>query len=131
MVTQQEIKFSIRKDDQVEVIAGREKGKTGKVVKVNQKSGRVTVEKVNMVKRHMKPSQKYPQGGIVERELPLHYSNVLLVCPKCNKGVRHGRKLVEAAAKGKKKNAKAESAAAKKMVKVRVCKRCGESLDAA
>ncbi|MCM2322045.1 MAG: 50S ribosomal protein L24 [Oligoflexia bacterium] len=130
MTTQQEIKFSIRKDDQVEVIAGREKGKTGKVVKVDQKSGKVTVEKVNMVKRHVKPSQKNPQGGILERELPLHYSNVLLVCPKCNRGVRHGRKLIEATAKGKKKSAKAEEATAKK-VKVRVCKRCGESLDAA
>lgn len=119
-------KFSIRKDDQVQVIAGREKGKMGKVLSVNSKTGRVTVEKVNMLKRHTKPSQKNPQGGIVEKEQGLQYSNVLLVCPKCNRGVRHGRKVVEA--KAKKKGAKADGAA--KMTKVRVCKRCDTAIDA-
>lgn len=124
------IKFSIRKNDQVQVIAGREKGKTGKVLKVDTKTGRITVEKVNMVKRHVKASQKNPQGGILEKELPLHYSNVLLMCPKCNCGVRHARKVMEAgAAKGKKAGkAKAD---ATKQVKVRVCKRCGQNLDTA
>src|SRR6185437_10179473 len=93
--------LSIHKNDTVQVISGKEKGKTGKVMKVDRKSGRVTIEKVNMVKRHVKPSNKYPQGGILEKELPLHYSNVLLMCAKCNRGVRHGHKLGEAApAKG-------------------------------
>ncbi len=119
------MKFSIRKNDQVEVIAGREKGKTGKVLKVDSKTGRITIEKVNMVKRHVKPSQKNPQGGIVEKELPLNYSNVLLFCPKCNRGVRHGKKILEAGAgKGKKQEAT-------KAKKVRVCKRCETVIDAA
>lgn len=113
-------KFALRKNDQVQVIAGREKGKIGKVLKVDGKNNRILVEKLNMVKRHTKPSQQSPQGGIVEKELPLHYSNVLLMCPKCNCGRRHGVKLVEKAGK---------TGAAAKQVKVRVCKKCGESLE--
>src|SRR4051812_48119469 len=116
----QPIKLSLRKNDQVQVIAGREKGKTGKILKVSAKTGRVTIEKINMVKRHMKASQQNPQGGIIEKEVPLHYSNVLLMCAKCNRGVRHGVKLQAAASK------KGESA---KQVKVRVCKKCGGSLE--
>lgn len=128
MATEQAIKFSIRKNDEVQVIAGRDKGRTGKVLRVDSKSGRITVEKINMVKRHMRPSQKHPQGGIIEKETPLHYSNVLLVCPKCKKGVRHGRKVVESAAKAKKG---AKAATAGKQAKVRVCKRCETVIDAA
>jgi large subunit ribosomal protein L24 len=123
-------KLSIRKNDTVQVIAGKEKGKTGKILKVDTKTGRVTVEKVNMVKKHTKPTQT-SQGGIAEKELPLHYSNVLLMCAKCNRGVRHSHKLIEAkaaAAKGA-KSAKA-TATSGKAKKVRVCKRCGESLEA-
>lgn len=120
MMNTERVKFSIKKNDTVQVIAGRDKGKTGKVVKVDSKDGRITVEKVNMVKRHLKPSQQHPQGGILERELPLHYSNVLLMCSKCNRGVRHGHKMVA------KKEGKTE-----KMVKVRICKSCGESLQTA
>jgi large subunit ribosomal protein L24 len=120
-------KISLRKNDTVQVIAGKEKGKTGKIVKICTKTGRVTVEKVNMVKRHLKPTQATPQGGVLEKELPLHYSNVLLMCAKCNRGVRHGHKMVEKAGKGKKTKA-AEGKA--KLTKVRVCKRCGESLEA-
>lgn len=121
----QPIKLSLRKNDQVQVMAGREKGKTGKVLKVSAKTGRVTIEKVNMVKRHLKASQQNPQGGIVEKELPLHYSNVLLMCPKCNRGVRHGVQVTTAAAgkKGEKSSAK--------QVKIRVCKKCGGSLETA
>lgn len=100
---------SIRKGDMVQVSAGREKGKTGKVLKVFRSSSRVTVEKVNLVKRHTKPTQKNPQGGILEKESPMSYSNVLLLCPKCNRGVRIGIKL-----QGDKK--------------CRVCKKCGESI---
>lgn len=123
-------KLSLRRNDQVQVVAGREKSKIGKVLHVSTKTGRITVEKVNLVKRHVKPSQKHPQGGIIEKELPLHYSNVLLFCAKCDRGVRHGHKFVEktAAKKGAKKSA-AEGAV--EQVKVRVCKRCGEILDQA
>ncbi len=118
MIQLEQIKFSLRKSDQVMVIAGRDKGKTGKILKIDAKTGRVTVEKINMVKRHTKPTQTQA-GGIVERELPLHYSNVLLFCPKCNRGVRHGHQLTEKAADKTRK------------AKVRVCKRCKESLDIA
>lgn len=115
-------KYSLRKNDQVQVMAGREKGKIGKILKINVKTGRVTVEKINMVKRHTRPTQT-SSGGIVEKELPLHYSNVLLHCPKCNRGVRHGQKLMEKTGKESGKNAK--------KTKIRVCKRCNESLDVA
>src|SRR3954454_7645057 len=94
MINLERRKFSLRKNDQVEVIAGREKGKTGKILKVDSRTGKVTVEKTNMVKRHTRPTQQNA-GGIVEKELPLHFSNVLLLCPKCNRGVRHGIKMVE------------------------------------
>jgi large subunit ribosomal protein L24 len=116
------VKVTIRKNDQVQVIAGREKGKTGKVLRVLPKTGRVVVEKVNMVKRHVKPTQKNPQGGVLEKETSLHFSNVQLMCPKCNRGVRHGIKVVEKTA-GKK--------GAVKHTKVRVCKRCGETIGTA
>ncbi len=107
-------KFSLRKNDQVSVIAGKEKGKVGKILKVDPKTGRVTVESVNMVKRHMKKTQT-SEGGIIEKELPLDYSNVLIFCSKCNKGVRH--KTVAHAGDKRKKN--------------RVCKRCDQVLDLA
>lgn len=97
---------AIRKGDTVQIIAGREKGKTGKVLRVLPDCGRIVIEKLNVVKRHTKPNQKSPQGGIVDKEQPLSYSNVLLLCPKCNKGVRTGRKL-----SGEKK--------------LRICKKCG------
>lgn len=115
MAQLQELKISLRKDDRVEVIAGKEKGKTGKVLRVYPKSGRVLVEKVNLVKRHVRPTQQNPQGGILEKELPLHLSNVLLFCPKCNRGVRHGKKMTTG-----KNNQK----------KIRVCKKCDSSLEA-
>ena len=122
----QEIKFSIKKNDQVQVIAGREKGKTGKVISVDPVTGRITIEKVNLVKRHTKPTQKNPQGGITEKELPLDYSNVQLFCTKCNRGVRHGRKSAEGKAK---KGTK--TAATAKSVTVRFCKRCDTTIGAA
>lgn len=110
--------FSLRKNDLVQVMAGRDKGKTGKILGIDKKSGRVTVEKINMVKRHVKPTQKNPAGGIVEKEIPIHYSNVQLMCSKCNRGVRFG-----VTVGGKSKSGSA--------MKVRVCKRCDSKLDAA
>lgn len=109
----------VKKGDIVEVIAGaREKdyknakdGKvTGKVLKVLPAKNRVVVEGVNMRKKHMKPTTAMQQGGIIEIEGSIHASNVLLYCPKCGKGVRTGVAMV-----GDKK--------------VRVCKKCGETLD--
>ena len=114
--------FHVRKDDQVQVIAGKEKGKTAKVLRIYSKTGRVVLEKLNMVKRHVKPSNQNPQGGIMEKELPIHVSNVLLVCVKCGKGTRHGVKVAASSAK----SAKGKSVKATQK-KIRVCKRCGTS----
>jgi large subunit ribosomal protein L24 len=101
----------VRRGDTVGVIAGRERGKRGKVLRVLMDKGRVLVEHVNMVKKHQRPTQKLRQGGIIEREGPLALSNVLLVCARCDKPARTGIKLL---ADGR---------------KVRTCKRCGESID--
>jgi large subunit ribosomal protein L24 len=78
----------IKVNDTVAVIAGKEKGKRGRVLMVLPAEERVIVEKVNFIKRHTKPSQKQRQGGIIEREGPLHVSNVQLYCKKCSKPVR-------------------------------------------
>lgn len=78
----------IKKGDLVEVIAGKDKGKQGKILEVIVADSRVLVEGVNRAKKHLKPSQKNPQGGIVEKEIPIHASNVMLVDPKTSKGGR-------------------------------------------
>lgn len=80
--------MNYRVNDTVEVIAGREKGKRGRVLKVLPAQERVVIEKVNFVKRHTRPSQKSRQGGIVEKEGSIHVSNVMLFCKKCNRPVR-------------------------------------------
>jgi large subunit ribosomal protein L24 len=118
-------KLSLRKNDQVQVIAGRDKGKTGKILQIHLKTGRVTVEKVNLVKRHTRPTQK-STGGIVEKELPLHYSNVLIFCQKCNRGVRHSHQFK---ANDSTQSTKLGGAKKVRQKKIRVCKRCKESLD--
>ena len=79
---------AIRKHDLVQVISGKEAGKKGKVLRIATDLDRVFVEKLNMVKRHMKPNQQNKQGGIIEKEGALHLSNVLLICEKCNRPVR-------------------------------------------
>ena len=104
-------KIHVKKDDQVMVIAGKEKGKTGKILSVIPKKESVLVEKVNFVKRHTRPSGKTRQGGILEKEAPIHASNVMIVCTKCNSPVRVGRKILE---DGK---------------KARYCRKCGEFID--
>jgi large subunit ribosomal protein L24 len=78
----------LRKNDQVVVIAGKDKGARGKVLRVLPERNRVVVEGVNRAKRHQKPTQRNPQGGIIEMELPLHMSNVMLVDPKSDKPTR-------------------------------------------
>ena len=101
----------VRRGDTVAVIAGRERGKRGKVLRVIPGTGRVVVEKINMVKKHQRPTQKLRQGGIIEREGALALSNVLLVCSRCDKASRAGIKIL---GDGR---------------KVRVCRRCGETID--
>ncbi|MBI4495397.1 MAG: 50S ribosomal protein L24 [Deltaproteobacteria bacterium] len=105
------VKFHVRKNDLVQVVSGKERGKTGKVLKVLPKKNRVVVEKVNFIKRHARPTGKTRQGGIVEKEGPIHVSNVLLFCPKCNRGVRTGQRVLE--------NGK----------KAPFCKKCGELME--
>jgi large subunit ribosomal protein L24 len=83
-------KTRIRKGDTVVVIAGRDRGKSGKVLSVDRTAGRVVVEKLNMIKRHTKPNQKVKQGGILEREAPLAISNVMFLCPVTQKPTRLG-----------------------------------------
>lgn len=102
--------FHVKKKDLVQVISGKEKGKTGKILRVNHKKGRVVIEKLNMVKRHTKATGK-AAAGIVEKESAIPASNVLLYCDKCSKGVRTSRKMLD---KGK---------------KVRVCSKCDTQLD--
>lgn len=88
------MKVSIKKNDNIVVIAGNSRGKTGKVLKVYPKTNRVIIEGVNIVKRHTRPSQKNPQGGIVKKEAPIHMSNVMLLDPKLNERTRLGSKII-------------------------------------
>ena len=101
----------VRRGDTVAVISGRERGKRGKVLRVMPEAGRVIVEKVNMMKKHQKPTQKLRQGGIIEREGALALANVLLVCARCDQPSRAGIKIL---GDGR---------------KVRVCRGCGETID--
>ncbi len=101
----------IKKNDKVIVLAGKEKGKIGTALKMDAEKHRVIVEKINMVKRHTRPGGKSAQGGIVEKEGPIHASNVMLVCNKCAEPSRVGKRKLEDGSK------------------VRVCKKCGELLD--
>ena len=103
-------KWHIRKDDFVEVITGRDKGKRGKVLRVHTDEGRIVVEKINLIKRHTRPSRITQQGGIIEREGKIHASDVMLICTRCDRPVRIGKKLLE--------NGK----------KVRVCQKCGDAV---
>ncbi len=107
--------MKIRKNDNVIVIAGNYKGKTGKVLKLFKKEERAIVEGVNIRKRHTKPSQKNPQGGIMEKEAPINISNLMIIDPKTNEGTRIGSKIIIDDKTGKKKN-------------VRVSKSSGEML---
>ncbi len=103
-------KMSIKKDDTVIVLSGKDKGKKGKVLAVNPKDRKVIVEKVNIVSRHTKPRREGEEGGIIKKEAPIYACKVMRVCPKCNKPTRPASKVQ---ADGK---------------KVRVCKKCGAEI---
>lgn len=104
-------KLHIRRDDKVVVISGKEKGKKGKVLLVEPKSGKLIVEKLNMVTKHEKPKGQGKPGGIIHSEAPMYASKVMLVCGKCGKATRLSFKVLEDGDK------------------VRVCKKCGETFD--
>jgi large subunit ribosomal protein L24 len=93
----------IHKNDMVKVVAGNARGKTGKVLKVFPEKERLIVEGINIMKRHARPSQKNPQGGIVQREASIHVSNVMLLDPKTNEVTRVGTKVVKDETTGKKR----------------------------
>ncbi len=105
-------KLHVKKGDTVVVLSGKDKGKQGKIISALPKKSQVIVEDVNKVKRHTKPSLKAPQGGILQKEMPLDVCKVQLICPACNKPTRIGHKIVDG------KN-------------YRSCKKCGEVVDAA
>ena len=95
--------MKIRKNDMVMVISGNARGKTGKVLKVFPERERLIVEGVNIIKRHTRPNQKNPQGGILQREGTIHVSNVMLLDPKTNEATRVGTKIVKDESTGKKR----------------------------
>ena len=109
-------KSKIKKGDEVKVITGKEAGKSGSVMGVDFESGRITIEQLNMMKKHTKPNpKKNPQGGVIEREAPIDASNVMLVCPACGQPTKVGYRLLEGGGK------------------VRKCRRddCGRDIDKA
>jgi len=85
----------LKKNDTVEIIAGEHKGQTGKIIKVFPKKNTALVGERNIIKRHTKPNQKNQQGGIIEKEAPIHLSNLMLVCPKTGKPTRIGTQVLE------------------------------------
>ncbi len=103
--------MKIRKDDEVLVITGDDRGKKGKVRRYYPREDRLVVDGVNMVKRHMKARANVTQAGIIEREAPMHISDVMLMCSKCNKPTRVGFLILE------------------DKTKVRICKKCHEVID--
>jgi large subunit ribosomal protein L24 len=90
------MKLHVKKNDQVLVLAGKDKGSRGRVLRVLSTDGKAIVERVNMIKRHTRPNpQKGVQGGILEREAPIQISNLMVICPECGKPSRLGRKRLE------------------------------------
>jgi large subunit ribosomal protein L24 len=102
--------MKIRKNDMVMVVAGNARGKKGKVLKVYPDRQRIIVEGVNIMKRHTRPSQRNPQGGIVQRESTIHISNVMLLDPKSGEPTRVGTRLVKDATTGRKRRMRVSAA---------------------
>ena len=100
----------IKKNDKVIVLAGKEQGKIGNVLKVDIEKGHAIVEKINVMKRHSRARSKTPKGGIIEKEAPIHISNLMLICNKCAEPTRIGKRILEDGSRA------------------RVCKKCGELL---
>ncbi|MCP4400120.1 MAG: 50S ribosomal protein L24 [bacterium] len=104
-------KLHVKKNDTVKVISGKEKGKSGKILKAYPAKGRIIIEHLHMIKKHTKRQSQGQGGGIIEREGTVHVSNVMLVCPSCKQATRIGKKILEDGSK------------------VRICKKCGEVVD--
>jgi large subunit ribosomal protein L24 len=109
-------RIELKKEDTVKVISGRDKGKSGRVLRVDRETGRILVEHVAMIKRHTRPNpSRQIKGGIAERESPISISNVMIVCPGCNKPTRIGHHV--------------EQLAGGRTRRTRVCRKCGTTLD--
>lgn len=108
--------MNIKKNDHVKIIAGKDKGKTGKVLQVFPALDRVSVEGLNLLIKHLRPRRQGEKGQRVEFPAPLTISNVMLVCPKCDRPTRVGHKFLE-------------SSGTKRGAKVRVCKKCQATID--
>ncbi|HKJ14855.1 MAG: 50S ribosomal protein L24 [Desulfobulbaceae bacterium] len=107
----QQGKSFLKVNDQVEVLTGKDKGRVGKIIKVYRKSDKALVERINMIKRHTKARAAGQEGQIVEKEAPIHVSNLMLVCPKCTNTVRVAKKTLDDGSK------------------VRICKKCSENVE--
>ncbi|MBN1897661.1 MAG: 50S ribosomal protein L24 [Spirochaetes bacterium] len=103
--------MGIKKNDTVMILTGKAKGKQGKVLSVDYKNGRITVEGINLVKKAVRKSQQYPQGGIIDYEAPVNITNANILCPKCNKKTRIAKKILDNGNH------------------VRICRRCNEIID--
>ncbi len=104
------IKTKMKKNDNVVVISGKDRGRRGKILFIDKKKGRAIIEGINKKKKYVRPSQEYPKGGVISLEYPINLSNVMLFCEKCKKGVRLGIK-------------------EKDDNKTRTCVKCGKSFD--
>ena len=102
--------LTIRKGDRVRVLSGKDRGKEGKVLRSMPEKERIVVENVHMIKKHARPSQKNPQGGIIEMEGTIHVSSVMLICPSCSQPTRVGRRREDG-------------------LRIRTCKKCGKDID--
>jgi len=110
------VRIDLKKEDTVRVISGRDKGKSGRVLRVDRERGRILVEHVGMIKRHTRPNPgKQIKGGIAERESPISVSNVLIICPGCNKATRIGHHI--------------DQLPGGRTRRMRVCRKCGQTLD--
>ena len=107
----QQGKSFLKVNDQVEVLTGKDKGRVGKIIKVYRKSDKALVERINMIKRHTKARAAGQEGQIIEKEAPIHVSNLMLVCPKCTNTVRVAKKTLDDGSK------------------VRICKKCSENVE--
>lgn len=103
----------LRVNDKVEVISGKDKGRVGKILRIDRNKERIFVERINLIKKHQKPADATQSGQIIEKEAGIHISNVMLVCPECAATVKVGHKILEDGAK------------------VRVCKKCNATIESA
>ncbi|KPJ73354.1 50S ribosomal protein L24 [Parcubacteria bacterium DG_74_1] len=117
--------MKIKKGDTVLIISGKDRGKKGKVLEALSKEGKISIEGINLMKKHQKPKKSGEKGQIVQLPKPIDISNVKLICPKCGKATRIGYKLFK---EHRSSHASAEALAAEDKKKYRICKKCGQEI---